>query len=53
MLARRDSELEFGLVGSMDAFIKTLARYEVIDLFTDEPTLEDIFLRYYGEVPTP
>ncbi len=53
MLARRDSELEFELAGSMDALVKTLARYEVVDFFTDEPTLEDIFLRYYGEVPAP
>ncbi len=49
VLARRDSELEFELAGSMDAVVKGLARYEVVDFFTAEPTLEEIFLRYYGE----
>ena len=49
VLERRDHELEFEVSGSTDAIIKTLARYEVLDLVTDEPNLEDVFLRFYGE----
>ena len=26
-----------------------LAHYEVLDLVTDEPSLDDVFLRFYGE----
>ncbi len=49
VLERRDHELEFEVSGSTDAVIKTLARYEILDLVTDEPSLEDVFLRFYGE----
>ena len=33
--------------GSADAVIKTAARYPVVSLTSYEPSLEDIFLRYY------
>jgi ABC-2 type transport system ATP-binding protein len=35
--------------GRMDALIKALARYDVIDLISEEPDLEEIFLAYYEE----
>jgi hypothetical protein len=28
--------------------VKTAARHEVLDLVSREPSLEEIFLRYYG-----
>jgi ABC-2 type transport system ATP-binding protein len=33
--------------GSADAVIKTAAHYPVVSLTSYEPSLEDIFLRYY------
>ncbi|HEX6330377.1 MAG TPA: ABC transporter ATP-binding protein [Actinomycetota bacterium] len=36
------------VVGPMDAVIKKLATREVIDLVSHEPSLEDIFLTFYG-----
>jgi hypothetical protein len=32
----------------MDALVKAAARYEVIDVESHEPSLEDIFLTFYG-----
>ena len=48
----RDLVLEDGVVrytveGSMDAVVKTLARYTVEDLVTTEQSLEHVFLAYY------
>jgi ABC-2 type transport system ATP-binding protein len=39
--------LRLGMQGSADAVIKVAARYQVISLTSHEPSLEDIFLRYY------
>jgi ABC-2 type transport system ATP-binding protein len=36
------------VTGSMDAVIKVAARFELLDVESHEPTLEDIFLRFYG-----
>ena len=36
-------------VGSPDALIKAVARYEVVKMVSHEPNLEDVFLSYYGE----
>ncbi len=32
----------------VDAVIKAIARYEVVDLRTEQPSIEDIFLAYYS-----
>jgi ABC-2 type transport system ATP-binding protein len=37
--------------GSMDALVKTLARYEVVSMHTHETPLEEIFLALYREGP--
>jgi ABC-2 type transport system ATP-binding protein len=38
--------------GPADAVIKAAARYPVVSLTSYEPSLEDIFLRYYeGDAP--
>jgi ABC-2 type transport system ATP-binding protein len=36
------------VTGSMDAVIKAAARFELLDVESHEPSLEDIFLRFYG-----
>jgi ABC-2 type transport system ATP-binding protein len=35
--------------GSVDPVIKTAARYEVLDIESHEPSLEDVFLAFYGK----
>ena len=37
------------VAGSIDGVVKTAARLEVVDLKSHEPSLEDIFLTYYGK----
>ena len=34
--------------GPVDAIVKAAARFEVVDLVSQEPTLEDVFLAFYG-----
>jgi beta-exotoxin I transport system ATP-binding protein len=36
------------VVGPMDDVVKAAARFDVVDLTSHEPTLEDIFLTFYG-----
>ena len=36
------------VVGAMDDVVKAAARFDVVDLTSHEPTLEDIFLTFYG-----
>ena len=38
-----------GVVGSVDPLFKAAAAFELLDVATTEPTLEEIFLAYYGE----
>jgi ABC-2 type transport system ATP-binding protein len=35
------------VVGSLDALIKAAARFEVVNIISHEPTLEEIFMTYY------
>jgi ABC-2 type transport system ATP-binding protein len=37
------------VAGSLDAVIKAAAQHEVVNLYSHEPNLEDIFMAYYGE----
>lgn len=37
------------VAGPLDAVVKAAARYQVVDLTGHEPSLEEIFLRFYGE----
>jgi ABC-2 type transport system ATP-binding protein len=41
------SAVRLAIQGSADAVIKAAARYSVVSLTSYEPSLEDIFLRYY------
>jgi ABC-2 type transport system ATP-binding protein len=45
----RDSILSCIVVGSLDMLIKTAARFEVVNIISHEPSLEEVFLTYYGE----
>jgi ABC-2 type transport system ATP-binding protein len=45
--------LRLEMQGSADAVIKAAARYPVISLSSHEPSLEDIFLRYYEADTAP
>jgi ABC-2 type transport system ATP-binding protein len=37
------------VAGPLDAVVKAAARFEVVDLESHEPSLEDIFLTFYGK----
>jgi ABC-2 type transport system ATP-binding protein len=41
--------LRLTVSGSLDATVKTLARYEIVTMTSHEPDLEDVFLTLYGE----
>ncbi|MFA5890547.1 MAG: ABC transporter ATP-binding protein [Actinomycetota bacterium] len=41
--------VRLAVAGSVDAVIKVAARHEVVDIFSHEPTLEEIFLAFYGD----
>ncbi|MEA2644101.1 MAG: polyether ionophore transport system ATP-binding protein, partial [Chloroflexota bacterium] len=45
--------LRLEMQGPADAVIKAAARYPVISLSSHEPSLEDIFMRYYEADPAP
>jgi ABC-2 type transport system ATP-binding protein len=40
--------LRVTVTGPIDAVVKAAARHEVVDLATNEPSLEEIFLTFYG-----
>lgn len=44
-----DQSIRCTVIGSPDALIKAVARYEVTSLISHDPSLEDVFLSYYGE----
>jgi ABC-2 type transport system ATP-binding protein len=41
----------FRFSGSSDALLKRLAQYEIVDFVSEEPSLEEVFLTYYGDHP--
>ena len=42
----------FGINGTMDPLIKALSRYDVTRLQVDEAPLEEVFLKFYEDVPS-
>ena len=38
---------------TLDAMIKTIAAYRIVDLRTEQPSLEDVFLAYYSSEGAP
>ena len=47
-LTVENSILRCTVMGSLDALVKAAAQFEVVNLISHEPTLEEIFLAYYG-----
>jgi ABC-2 type transport system ATP-binding protein len=47
-----DSVVRCTVVGSLDALIKAASAHTVVNLISEEPSLEEIFLAYYGETET-
>jgi len=43
------SEVSFTVSGELDAVVKALSRHRVADLEIVHPTLEEVFLSYYGD----
>ncbi len=44
-----NGSIRFRVTGEVDPVIKMAAQYHVVDLAYEEPSLEEIFLTYYGE----
>jgi ABC-2 type transport system ATP-binding protein len=44
-----DSVVRCTVVGALDQLIKAAAAHTVVNLISEEPSLEEIFLAYYGE----
>jgi ABC-2 type transport system ATP-binding protein len=49
-LTVEDSILRCTVMGSLDALVKAAAQFEVVNLISHEPSLEEIFLAYYGRL---
>ncbi len=45
----QDTLLTCTVVGSLDALVKAAAQFEVMNIISREPNLEDIFMTYYNE----
>ena len=45
----QDNILTCTVVGSLDALVKAAAQFEVVNIISHEPTLEEIFMTYYNE----
>lgn len=45
----QDNVLTCTVIGSLDALVKAAAQFEVVNIVSREPTLEEIFLTYYNE----
>ncbi|NPV06793.1 MAG: ABC transporter ATP-binding protein [Anaerolineae bacterium] len=43
-----DGVLQCSVVGSLDGLVKKAAQFEVVNIVSHEPSLEQIFLAYYG-----
>jgi ABC-2 type transport system ATP-binding protein len=44
-----DHRLSCTVRGDLDPLVKTAAAYPVINLISHEPSLEELFLTYYGD----
>jgi ABC-2 type transport system ATP-binding protein len=52
-LSAHDSVVRFTVTGSLDPVIKAASRHTVLNVISDEPSLDEIFLTYYGEADAP
>jgi ABC-2 type transport system ATP-binding protein len=47
-IERFDSTVHLEVYDQLDAALKAISRYRVLDLRTEQPSLEQVFLAYYG-----
>jgi ABC-2 type transport system ATP-binding protein len=50
-LDRQGAHISFRVAGALDPVIKAAARHTVLDMELTEPTLEEVFLTFYGRHP--
>ena len=48
-LQASDGKISLKVAGDLDPLVKAIARHRVLDMELTHPTLEEIFLTYYGE----
>ncbi len=48
-VASENSHLRFTVEGSLDALVKQAAQYTVVNLVSEQPNLEEIFLTFYAK----
>lgn len=46
-LNQEDNVIRFTIIGSLDAIIKRASQFEIINIISHEPTLEEIFMSFY------
>jgi len=46
-ISRRDKQVEFIIDGNISKVNRTIAKYDIENLWMDDPSLEDIFLHFY------
>ena len=46
-----ENKLKFKLTGDFDPVIRAIGEQYIVDIEVQEPTLEEIFLTYYGDTP--
>jgi ABC-2 type transport system ATP-binding protein len=44
-----DNRIRCTVVGSLDSVIKTAAQFTVVNVISEEPSLEEVFLAFYGK----
>ncbi len=49
LLSHDDGQVKLQVEGAMDRLIKALADFDVLDLETERPSLEEVFLAYYAK----
>ncbi|MBS96702.1 MAG: ABC transporter ATP-binding protein [SAR202 cluster bacterium] len=42
-----NSSIKLNVTGSLDSVIKEISKYEVLNIISEEPSLEDLFMNYY------
>jgi ABC-2 type transport system ATP-binding protein len=50
-LSRERTAVELEVVGEMDRLVKALAPFHVLDVRTEQPTLDEVLLEYYRAAP--
>jgi len=46
-VSRRDKQVEFIIAGNISQVNRTIAKYDIENMWMDDPSLEDIFLHFY------